>query len=58
MLLKYSYGIINYCKYRIHNSKLEGINNKIKVINRKAYGFHDIEYLEYFGYKIIRSTCN
>jgi transposase len=23
---------------------LEGINNKIKVIKRKAYGFHDIEY--------------
>lgn len=55
MLLKYSYGIINHCKYRIHNSKLEGINNKIKVIKRKAYGFHDIEY---FGYKIIQSTCN
>ena len=24
--------------------KLEGINNKIKVIKRKAYGFHDTEY--------------
>lgn len=23
---------------------MEGINNKIKVIKRKAYGFHDIEY--------------
>jgi len=23
---------------------MEGINNKIKVIKRKAYGFHDVEY--------------
>jgi len=55
MLLKYSYGIINHCTFAIHNSKLEGINNKIKVIKRKAYGYHDIEY---FKYKIIQSTCN
>ncbi|MCX5677103.1 MAG: transposase, partial [Planctomycetota bacterium] len=25
-------------------SRLEGVNNKIKVIKRKAYGFHDPEY--------------
>ncbi|MCX7346938.1 MAG: transposase, partial [Alphaproteobacteria bacterium] len=25
-------------------SKLEGVNNKIKVIKRKAYGFHDPDY--------------
>ncbi|HDS08846.1 MAG TPA: hypothetical protein ENN73_01345, partial [Firmicutes bacterium] len=24
----------------------EGINNKIKVIKRKAYGFHDIQYFK------------
>ncbi|MBI5724770.1 MAG: transposase, partial [Planctomycetes bacterium] len=24
--------------------RLEGVNNKIKVIKRKAYGFHDTEY--------------
>ncbi|MBW2040221.1 MAG: transposase [Deltaproteobacteria bacterium] len=23
---------------------MEGINNKIKVIKRRAYGFHDTEY--------------
>lgn len=43
-LIKYSYGIINHCSYPIHTGRLEGINNKIKVIKRKAYGFHDIEY--------------
>ena len=43
-LKRYAYGIINHCKYPIHTSRLEGINNKIKVIKRKAYGFHDVEY--------------
>lgn len=43
-LKRYAYGIINHCKFPIHTSRMEGINNKIKVIKRKAYGFHDIEY--------------
>ena len=43
-LEKYGYGIINHCKHRMHTSKLEGVNNKIKVIKRNAYGFHDPEY--------------
>ena len=33
----------------MHTSKLEGVNNKIKVIKRIAYGFHD---LEYFALKV------
>lgn len=44
MLMRHVYGIINHCMYPIHTSRIEGINNKIKVIKRKAYGFHDIEY--------------
>lgn len=43
-LVKHAYGIINHCMYPIHTSFIEGMNNKIKVIKRKAYGFHDIEY--------------
>lgn len=43
-ITRYAYGIINHCKYPIHTSRIEGVNNKIKVIKRKAYGFHDIEY--------------
>jgi len=43
-LKKYAYGIINHCKFPIHTSRMEGINNKVKVIKRKAYGFHDLEY--------------
>ena len=44
MLKKYAYGFLNHCRFPIHTSRLEGINNKIKVIKRKAYGFHDLEY--------------
>jgi transposase len=49
MLLTHKEGILNHATYPIHTSKLEGVNNKIKVLKRKAYGFHD---LEYFSLKI------
>jgi transposase len=55
MLLKYKYGILNHCHYHIHTGKIEGINNKVKVTKRRAYGFHDIEY---FGLKIMHITSN
>jgi transposase len=48
-LRTYEYGILNHCDFPIGTSRLEGINNKIKVIKRKAYGFHDPIY---FGLKI------
>ena len=41
---RYAHGIINHCKFPIHTSRIEGMNNKIKVIKRKAYGFLDMEY--------------
>lgn len=37
-------GIISHCRYPLHTGLLEGINNKIKVIKRMAYGFRDDEY--------------
>jgi transposase len=40
----FEYGILNHVDYPIDTSRLEGINNKIKVIKRKAYGFHDDRY--------------
>jgi transposase len=55
MLDKYRYGILNHCDYPIHTSKLEGVNNKIKVIKRKAYGYHDSRY---FSLKIIQAFAN
>ena len=44
MLERHRQGILNHCDYPIHTSRLEGINNKIKLIKRKAYGFHDQRY--------------
>ena len=54
-LERYRYGILNHCDYPSHTGKLEGVNNKIKVIKRKAYGFHD---LRYFTLKIYQAFSN
>ena len=55
MLDRYRYGIINHCDFPIHTGKIEGVNNKIKVIKRKAYGFHDVRY---FTLKIYQAFSN
>jgi transposase len=36
--------ILAHCTWRLGTNLLEGINNKIKVIKRMAYGFRDDEY--------------
>ena len=51
MLDRYRYGIINHCDYPIQTSKMEGVNNKIKVIKRKAYGYKDLRYFTLKTYK-------
>ncbi len=43
-LRRHEDGILNHADYPIDTGRLEGINNKIKVIKRKAYGFHDTRY--------------
>jgi transposase len=40
----YIEGIVNHARYPLHTSFLEGINNRIKVIKRMAYGFRDDAY--------------
>jgi len=40
----YLHGILSHCNWPLHTGLLEGINNKIKVIKRMAYGFRDHEY--------------
>lgn len=37
-------GILAHCRYPLHTGVLEGINNKIKVLKRMAYGFRDDAY--------------
>jgi transposase len=51
-LQRYTYGILNHCDYPIHTSQLEGVINKIKLIKRQAYGFHD---QRYFSLKVIQA---
>ena len=55
MLCRYRYGILNPCDYPIHTGILEEVNNKIKVIKRKAYGYHDFRS---FSLKIIQAFSN
>lgn len=45
-------GIVSYCKpdHKVSLGCVEGLNNTIRVIQRKAYGFRDEQYL---GMKII-----
>jgi transposase len=37
-------GIIAHCRYPLHTSLLEGINNKVKVLKRMGYGYRDDGY--------------
>src|SRR5690606_13011596 len=37
-------GIISHARWPLNTSVLEGINNRIKVIKRMAYGYRDDEY--------------
>jgi transposase len=46
MLASHRVGILNYFNHPITTGLLEGINNKIKVLKRKAYGYRDLEYFK------------
>lgn len=52
-LVRWSHGIFSFFDYRITNGVAEGINNKIKVLKRRSYGFHDDHY---FFLKILNAT--
>jgi len=43
-LKAYLDGILAHCRWPLSTGILEGMNNKIKVIKRMAYGFRDDEY--------------
>jgi transposase len=38
------HGILAHCRFPLHTGMLEGVNNKVKVIKRVAYGFRDQDY--------------
>lgn len=39
-------GLLAYFKHRLSTGPLEGLNNKIKVLKRQAYGFRDMEFFK------------
>ena len=43
-LRPYADGILAHCRFPLGTNLIEGINNKIKVIKRMAYGFRDDTY--------------
>ena len=53
MFKKYWYGIINYIKHPLTNARSEGINSKIRVYTKRAYGFKTFDMLK----NIIFLTC-
>lgn len=57
MLQNHRQGILNHCYYQINTSKLEGINNSLKVLKRTHYGFHDLEYY-ILKAKSLSKNCN
>lgn len=44
LLAGYLDGIVAHCRYPLHTGLVEGINNKIKVLKRMAYGYRDDAY--------------
>lgn len=45
-LLTHQSGILNYYDYPISTGPLEGTNNKIKTLQKQAYGFRDMEFFK------------
>jgi len=55
LLTRHLEGIVNYFNHPITTAKSEGINNKIKVLKRRAYGFRDQEYFKLRIYNLHNS---
>lgn len=43
MIREHLEGILLWTKLRVSNSALEGMNNKVKVVSRRAYGFRKVD---------------
>jgi len=46
LLLRWYHGIVNYFTHHVTNSLAEGLNNVIKTVIKRGYGFRDLEYLK------------
>jgi transposase len=45
-LAGHAFGILNYYDYSISTGPLEGTNNKIKTLQRQAYGYRDMDFFK------------
>jgi transposase len=45
-LTAYRFGILAWYDHPISSGPLEGLNNKVKTLNRQAYGFRDMEFFK------------
>ncbi|MEW5806831.1 MAG: transposase, partial [Acidobacteriota bacterium] len=45
-LEEHRFGILNYFDHRMTTARVEGLNNKIKVLKRQAYGYRDMDYFK------------
>ena len=45
-LSAYAFGILNWYDHPISSGRMEGTNNKIKVMKRMAYGYRDMEFFK------------
>ena len=55
--LYHAEGLLSYFNHKIDNGKAEGINNKIKVLKRQAYGFRDQECFKLRLYHLHKQEC-
>lgn len=55
-LAKHRVGILNYFNHFITTARVEGLNNKIKVLKRMAYGFRDMDYFKLRLYFLHETT--
>jgi transposase len=48
MIDRHSDGIASYCRAenKVSLGLVEGLNNKVRVLQRRAYGYRDEEYLK------------
>jgi transposase len=57
MLERHKKGLLSYFQHRISTGPLEGLNNKLKVLKRQAYGFRDNEYFKLRLYFLHKSNA-
>jgi len=55
-LQRHRAGLLNWYRYRITTGPLEGTNNKIKTMQRQAYGYRDAEFFKLKIYALHQTT--